>query len=151
MNPTKLMQLLGTTKPPPTKAKQGQKCAQCGTCCSAQICEIGQMSHPGAKPPCPSLGFSKKLNKFGCQLVSLESRLLKENKLAKAIGIGQGCGAPDKGSEPKPKNGPNQKKQAKKPKAKGAINGKNHNTRPPKPKAKKTAAKHQAPIKRTTK
>src|SRR5262245_6460254 len=90
------------TLPVLNKPPFGDPCNHCGICCTLELCPIAEEHFPGAPLPCPALEYHDGF--FRCGMVSRPSYHLgaKFNAdeilsplMARAIGIGQGCGCPD--------------------------------------------------------
>jgi hypothetical protein len=79
----------------PPKPKWGEACNRCGLCCKLELCGIGQLAHPGASAPCPSLKLLPDGTGTYCEFVEAENRLGLEPKIARTLGIGNGCGMRD--------------------------------------------------------
>jgi hypothetical protein len=79
----------------PPKPKYGEACNRCGLCCALELCVIGELAHPGASAPCPSLKMLADGTGTYCEFVAAEQHFGLEPKVSRALGIGNGCGMRD--------------------------------------------------------
>ena len=79
----------------PTKAKLGEPCTRCGSCCSKQLCAVAEMAFPEfTGPPCPLLQFEE--GEAVCGLILVENHVFGGDRIKRCLGIGAtGCGCQD--------------------------------------------------------
>lgn len=90
------------------KAKHGDPCTRCGSCCKAEICDVGKALHLTVEEniPCPALlGHSD--GTYSCGLLLTPSRFVDWGEAAKwkyrffggiiqcLLGVGKGCDSED--------------------------------------------------------
>ena len=102
--------LLTRTTDAPVKPAFAATCNGCGHCCERQVCDIGCRTFDLApcQAPCPALEYEAADGRFYCGLVRRPSHYIVPDKpdfaqadsvvaplVSKALGVGNGCGAPD--------------------------------------------------------